>query len=344
MKHFDNIINYSILFAFIAISILIAPYHEPWADEIQAFLIARDASFWEIISVIPHQEAQPPLWHLFLKSMIIIFGKDLNITYISIFIMSLTVGIFVFKYKIPLIYKILIPFGHSFLYQYNIISRNYCLAIFAIVLFGLLYKDRHKYIWRYSFILIFLAYTTSFYAPIAFCFGLLWILEIYFQHKNNIKKYILPVLTLAMFGIILLWQIFPIENAAINIRVTFDYHKHYNILAHTFDALFIGNNKIINLLFLVIISLYLIINNKFYQMIVNNKLNCIYIILILGSFFTIYLYSKYLFYHQGLLYTLLLILIYIFNKAMKINLLLVAILCMQIFWSVEIIKYDIKEN
>ena len=77
-----------IWFCFTAFSLYIAPFHEIWADEVQAFLIARDASFSEILTVIPHQEGQPVLWHLLLKLLIAIFGEELNITYVSIVVMS----------------------------------------------------------------------------------------------------------------------------------------------------------------------------------------------------------------------------------------------------------------
>ena len=162
---------------FVALSLFIAPYHELWADEVQAFLIARDAPISDIISQIPHQEGHPSLWHLLLKGLIFLFGDNLNITYVSISIMSLTVAIFLFCYNIPIIYKILIPFGHYFLYQYNIISRNYCLVYLALVLLGCLYPLRHKYIWGYTLTLLFLAETSSLFSPIAAILGIFWLYE-----------------------------------------------------------------------------------------------------------------------------------------------------------------------
>ena len=41
-------------------------FHEPWFDEIQAYLIARDASVHDILFHLPHYEGHPPLWHLLL--------------------------------------------------------------------------------------------------------------------------------------------------------------------------------------------------------------------------------------------------------------------------------------
>lgn len=75
---------------------------------------------------------------------------------------------------VPLIYKILLPFGHYFLYQYNIISRNYCLAYLAMVLLAVLYEKRHRYIWRYALSLLLFAESAAFWHQLPLfsgCFG-----------------------------------------------------------------------------------------------------------------------------------------------------------------------------
>lgn len=186
-----RIVTAVIWFCFTALSLYIAPFHEVWADEVQAFLIARDASLEEIITDIPHQEGQPVLWHLLLKGLIAIFGDGLNITYVSVAVMSVTVGIFLFCCRVPLIYKILLPFGHYFLYQYNIISRNYCLAYLALILLAVLYDKRHKDIWGYALTLLLLAESTAFLAPTAAALGLFWFSEAYRQTLKN-RLNILP--------------------------------------------------------------------------------------------------------------------------------------------------------
>ncbi|MBQ7782588.1 MAG: hypothetical protein IJ368_01325, partial [Oscillospiraceae bacterium] len=52
---------------FIVLHIFTAFFHEPWYDEAQAWLIARDASYYDILFDIPHYEGHPPLWHLILS-------------------------------------------------------------------------------------------------------------------------------------------------------------------------------------------------------------------------------------------------------------------------------------
>lgn len=333
---------------FVALSLYIAPYHEIWADEVQAFLIARDASVSEIILNIPHQEGQPSLWHLLLKGLIFLFGDNLNITYISIFIMSLTVAIFLFCYNVPIVYKILIPFGHYFLYQYNIISRNYCLAYLALVLLGCLYPLRHKYTWRYIFVLILLAMSTSFFAPIAAVLGSFWIYEAYKSSNLFSSRYILPFTLLACCGIALIWLIFPINMLQYDLRIKFIDNYPYNVLAHIPETFFAGQSLLINLLFLLAfwyIATKNAVSLDFYSKIRRNLQNVLYLLIIIFSFFLGYLAARPVYYHQGLIWGLFLISIYIlfpnYARSSK-HYLFILILFMHIYWSFVTIRYDIN--
>ncbi len=333
---------------FVALSLYIAPYHELWADEVQAFLIARDASVSEIILNIPHQEGQPSLWHLLLKGLIFLFGDNLNITYISIFIMSLTVAIFLFCYNVPIVYKILIPFGHYFLYQYNIISRNYCLAYLALVLLGYLYPLRHVYTWRYSFLLILLALSTSFFAPIAAVLGSFWIYEAYKSSNLFSSRYILPFTLLACCGISLFLQVFPVNMVQYDIRIKYIDNYPYNVLAHIPETFFAGQSLFINLFILcgfAFFAIRAVVSTDFYYNILNNKSNALLFLLIWLSFIICYFIVRPMYYHQGLIWGLFLCSIFIAfpNYCLKKNHFLFLIcLCIQIFWSFKSISYDIS--
>ena len=51
---------------FVLAYIVVSLFHEPMYDEAQAWMIARDASWRELIFDIPHYEGHPPFWHLIL--------------------------------------------------------------------------------------------------------------------------------------------------------------------------------------------------------------------------------------------------------------------------------------
>jgi hypothetical protein len=52
-------------FIFSAILAIVGPHHEPWFDA-QAWLIARDATLWDLLAHRVRYEGSPGLWHLLL--------------------------------------------------------------------------------------------------------------------------------------------------------------------------------------------------------------------------------------------------------------------------------------
>ena len=90
------ILNIVILAIFIVISLVVGYYHEPWSDEAQSWLIARDASVSEILCTIEKYEGTPPLWHLFLKFLISLGYQYEYLYLISVFFSSLGVRTFSF--------------------------------------------------------------------------------------------------------------------------------------------------------------------------------------------------------------------------------------------------------
>ncbi len=337
---------------FVALSLYIAPYHEIWADEVQAFLIARDASFSDIISIIPHHEGQPSLWHLLLKGLIFLFGENLNITYVSISIMAMTVGIFLFGYQVPLIYKILIPFGHYFLYQYNIISRNYCLAYLALVILGYIYPLRHKYIWRYTLALLLLAESTTFYTPVAVMLGLIWLYEGWKITQGKIKNYLFPIAMLAFFVGTLLWQLLPMpEMNFTNTTSVSIYSRHLitpnyplYILKHLFYSLFDVSFLIASYFLLCfymmrdgVISVFV----KIWQTLKGFRIGFV----CFGVFIIVFYLAIPLSYHQGLIWGLFLFTCYISTSQQKLrhtNTFLVLLIFLQLIRGIIAVLVDIN--
>ncbi len=343
-----RVVTAVIWFCFTALSLYIAPFHEVWADEVQAFLIARDASLEEIITDIPHQEGQPVLWHLLLKGLIAIFGDGLNITYVSVAVMSVTVGIFLFCCRVPLIYKILLPFGHYFFYQYNIISRNYCLAYLALVLLAVLYDKRHKQIWGYALTLLLLAESTAFLAPTAAVLGLFWFSEAYRQALKKPLKYIAPMCLLGGCGLLMLWQILPVNMVQYSMRIEHIENYPYNVLAHFPEAFFAGKSTALNLTFLFVIAFYAIrkaMSSSFYANVRSNLPAVLRFTAVWAVFGAVYLAVRPMYYHQGLIWGLFLCSVYMFfpdYAQSRKHYLFLACAVMQIYWSFVSVRYDIK--
>src|ERR1700761_8262081 len=58
------------LFLYAALVAFAIPFHEPWADEAQAWQMARALSIHDLFLHALRYEGTPGLWHLFLRALI----------------------------------------------------------------------------------------------------------------------------------------------------------------------------------------------------------------------------------------------------------------------------------
>jgi len=130
---------------------LVVPHHEPWADEAQAWLIARDLPLPGIFHQAGY-EGTPALWFCLLKVLCWLHTPYLGMRWLSA--ASAATGVFLFlRYsRFPLPLKLLLPFTFWIQYQYAVVSRNYVLFVPLLFAVAALYRER----WR-RFILLSLA-------------------------------------------------------------------------------------------------------------------------------------------------------------------------------------------
>lgn len=257
-------INVIIFIIFLLFSILIGSNHEPWADEAQSWIIARDASCFEIIWNLARYEGSFPLWHLTLKAFIN-FGLEYEYLYIVPIIIS-SLGLFVFLKKVeaPKYVKILLPFTYYICYQYTIIARSYCYLLLAFSLLMITYKERGEKPFKYILSLSFLSLISMHGMIIAGMMFIMFFVEI--LKEKNVKKYIKEVI---IFSIIILGEIivlFPPADLYMTVSAAYTipqiiksildmiigngniFFKIYNIVAFTlllfvFSKIFIVKNK-----------------------------------------------------------------------------------------------------
>lgn len=102
--------------------------HEPWADEAQSWLIARNASLVEIWSRLVRLEGSPGLWHSLLHVLISLRLPYSGLNYVS-GALGLAAALVVFCFApFPLVIRALLPFTYFLCFQYAVIARNYSLA------------------------------------------------------------------------------------------------------------------------------------------------------------------------------------------------------------------------
>ena len=142
-----------------AINIVVLIRHEPWEDEAQAWLIARDLNIISIFKQMAY-EGSPALWHM----LLVPFAKS-GLPYISESILHLVIAIaavtvFVLYAPFSRLTKLLFIFSYYMAYEYSIIARSYSLSILLLFLIAALYGCRFRHpIWYSS--LVFLLFNTN---------------------------------------------------------------------------------------------------------------------------------------------------------------------------------------
>lgn len=202
--------NYVIILLFIIFSLPLLLNHEPWRDEAQAWLIARDSQNLTSIIHLMGYEGTPALWHFILFPL-----AKLELPYFSMaavhFLLILS-AIIVFINYAPFskFQKLLFSFGYYIFYEYSIIARNYALSVLFLFLIASIYKERLKKPVLYSLLLILLANTNVYSLVIAIVLSVVYVSDLKSQKTVGITKmYIIPFLIIISGFLISIYQLLP---------------------------------------------------------------------------------------------------------------------------------------
>ena len=184
----ENVSNILYALVWLMISLWCGVNHEIFADEAQAYLIARDASISEILTTVARTEGTPTLWFLWLK-LLIFLGLDYSHQYIASILPNF-IGVCLFITKAPFskVVKYVLPLTYFVLYQYNIVARNYSLLFLTTVIASIAYAQRQKHPYRLVWSLILLGSTTS-HAFLLSCSIMLFWMYNDAQKAEGIKGY-----------------------------------------------------------------------------------------------------------------------------------------------------------
>jgi hypothetical protein len=129
---------------FIGLLLVGGSRHEPWFDEAQAWLIARDSSPWTILAHLVRYEGSPGAWHLVLWA-----AERLGTPYDALWLISgafACAGAWIVLYKSPFPFwlRLGVIFSYFWCYQYAVVARSYALDLFLIPLIAALYSRRSE--------------------------------------------------------------------------------------------------------------------------------------------------------------------------------------------------------
>jgi hypothetical protein len=136
--------------------------HEIWRDEAQAWLIARDNTSLLDLYAHTRYEGHPILWH---ACLFLITRWTHNPLAMQVFHLLLAVGsvvLIVKKSPFSIVQKGLLSFSYLLFYEYSIISRNYAIGVFLILLFCVFYARRKPAYWLLALVLALIANANAF--------------------------------------------------------------------------------------------------------------------------------------------------------------------------------------
>jgi len=172
----ERIGNFIVLLAYSCVVLFTVRYHEKWADEAQAWLIARDLPLSRIWFYELRYEGSPGLWHTILWIAQHWFHAPYSaLGYIGVAFAIAGVAVLIFEAPFPWYVRWPLAFTYFFIYQYAVIARPYTLLPLLCFVVAILFKDV-KHPGRMTAALIVLANLSLHGTVLAAAFGLLYLL------------------------------------------------------------------------------------------------------------------------------------------------------------------------
>ena len=123
-----------ILAIFVAGTLHTGLHHEPWRDEADAWLAARDLPLTEMVPEWTAHAGTPVLWYLILKTIVHSGLPYTAETVVNLVLMWTAGALLLFAAPFSRLTKVLLLGSYFFAFEYAVIARSYALSIFLIFL------------------------------------------------------------------------------------------------------------------------------------------------------------------------------------------------------------------
>ena len=206
----------SVYLVFIAVMMF---FHEPWTDEAQAWMIAKYASYREILFSVTHYEGHSPFLYL-IYSIPAKLGLPFrySIQILHMFSVAFMIGVLEFRLGLTNIVKTILPFTVFFV-EYSVLARPYVLLIAAMLLALSMKNERNQKPVRYVLALGLLCCTHLYGVAIAGGIAISWLIDIFLTEKpffNSIfasnPKRLVSLCTLLVFAIFDILAMLPADD------------------------------------------------------------------------------------------------------------------------------------
>lgn len=342
----QRILELLVLISFIVLTVIIGKRHEPWADEAQAWLLARDASIKNLIVNNMRYEGSPVLWHLVLKFFIKIGFTYDKLYIIPIIFSSIGVAIFEFRVKAPTFLKIILPFTYYIFFQYTIVARSYCLLFPTLMYLSAIWQYKTEKPILFAIGVAILLSISTHCLLLAACISLIYGFQVLGLTISKIRRksdlptrtvvanWIMIILLLALFGITAYFLITPKDHEEFRNEEVVRYLRADSILS---DAL-ITNEKDVKICMILSIAIVVVLFVVYWRD--RRFLELLLYVLPLYFFLAFFYCNKW---HIGILFEVITFCLIIHNKLSNFNwfpTLYMVCCCIQVFYSYNSADYD----
>ena len=214
------------------------PYHEPFADEAQAWQLARSLSLPTLFQSYIRYEASPGLWHFLLWVLIRVHVSYTGLHWICGVIAVGATALLLFKSPFPRYLKLALPFTVFLLFQYAIVARSYVLIPGLLFLIALSWKRSPVVL---ALLLGLLANVALHASVISGGLALVYLIEQLrnggFKEVRRMRKALLGALLLFSLWAFALWTAWPPKDDAF--FTSYD-HGNHSYLMSAFISLLWG--------------------------------------------------------------------------------------------------------
>ena len=129
---------------FAVVTLVMVWFHEPWRDEAQAYLLARDNTLPGLILHMKH-ESQFLLWYLFTWPFVRLFGMPIfGVALLHWALSCSTAYLVVRRAPFRFLTRAALVFGVLFAFEFTVVARHYAAGVFLLAVLLMNWRERFR--------------------------------------------------------------------------------------------------------------------------------------------------------------------------------------------------------
>ena len=169
----DLLLRWLLLAAYAAATLVFTLRHEPWADELQAWLIARDCTVPQIFSAMKWEGHFVP-WYLMLHVFAANGAPVLSMNLLSWVFLTASAAFLIFRGPFSLPMKALVLCSSGMLFWYPVVSRCYAPMPLLVFLLASAWRERLTRPLLFGFLLALLTNTHAYFEGFCGAVFVIW--------------------------------------------------------------------------------------------------------------------------------------------------------------------------